>query len=456
MSPLPQRHRPERTTDPFAADARRAGGATVAASGAAGPQLRRASQVLLWGITLIVIALFAWAAWTDVDTVTRAEGRVIPSAKTQVIQNMEGGIVSEILVKQGQNVEQGQRLVALSALQHDGEVQSRTQQVLALEARAARLLALASGSAPRFPKSVAQGAPDLMAAEQASYFSKKLEQESQVGVLSAQVEQKVREVEEARITQQASRKGLELGREERATIAHLVERGLEPRLELVRADRALADQEGHVEVAGIAIERLRAAITEMSARKQALVRQFRSDALGELNRTLADLSPLKQSLPALQDKVARTEIKAPMKGVVNRVFVNTVGGTVRAGDPIVEVVPVDDQLVVEALVLPKDIGFIKLGQAARVKISAYDYSIFGALDGSVLSISADAVPNEKGEAFFQVRIETRTKAMEIIDKKLPILPGMQASVDIITGKKTILQFLSKPLVALRENSFRER
>ena len=239
-------------------------------------------------------------------------------------------------------------------------------------------------------------------------------------------------------------------------IAHLVERGLEPRLELVRADRALAEQEGRAEVAGIAIERLRSAITEMSARKEALVRQFRSDALGELNRTLTDLSPLKQSLPALQDKVARTEIRAPMKGVVNRVFVNTVGGTVRAGDPIVEVVPVDDQLVVEALVLPKDIGFIKLGQAARVKISAYDYSIFGALDGSVLSISADAVPNEKGETFFQVRIETRTKAIEIIDKKLPIMPGMQASVDIITGKKTILQFLSKPLVALRENSFRER
>ena len=455
MPQLPQRRSPERT-EPFTANAARASGATVAASGSAGPQLRRASQILLWGITLILVALFAWAALTDVDTVTRAEGRVIPSAKMQVIQNMEGGIVSEILVKQGQNVEQGERLVALSALQHDGDVQSRTQQVLGLEARAARLLALASGSAPRFPKSVARGAPDLMAAEQASYLSKKLEQESQVGVLSAQVEQKMREVEEARITLQASRKGLALGREERATIAHLVERGLEPRLELVRADRALAEQEGRAEVAGIAIERLRSAITEMSARKEALVRQFRSDALGELNRTLTDLSPLKQSLPALQDKVARTEIRAPMKGVVNRVFVNTVGGTVRAGDPIVEVVPVDDQLVVEALVLPKDIGFIKLGQAARVKISAYDYSIFGALDGSVLSISADAVPNEKGETFFQVRIETRTKAIEIIDKKLPIMPGMQASVDIITGKKTILQFLSKPLVALRENSFRER
>ena len=186
------------------------------------------------------------------------------------------------------------------------------------------------------------------------------------------------------------------------------------------------------------------------------MRQFRSEALNELNRTMADLSALRQTMPALQDKVTRTEIKSPMKGIVNRVFVSTLGGVVRPGDPIVEVVPADDQLVVEALVLPKDIGFVKLGQPARVKITAYDYSIFGAMEGVVQNVSADAVPNEKGEAHYQVRIETRTKAIEIIDKKLPILPGMQAQIDIITGKKTILQFLSKPIVAVKENAFRER
>jgi adhesin transport system membrane fusion protein len=145
-----------------------------------------------------------------------------------------------------------------------------------------------------------------------------------------------------------------------------------------------------------------------------------------------------------------------MKGVVNRVFVNTTGGIIKPGEPIVEVVPADDDLVVEALVLPKDIGFIMLGQPARVKVTAYDYAIFGAMDGTVKNISADAVPNEKGEAFYQVRIETATKAIAALDKQLPIQPGMQAQVDIITGKKTILQFLSKPIVAMRENAFRER
>lgn len=429
---------------------------TVAASAAAGVQINRASRLLLWSISGFFVLLFAWITFAEVDNVTRAEGRVIPSAKMQVIQNLEGGIVAEILVKQGQSVQAGDRLVGLSALQADGDMKSRYQQVLALEARAARLAALASGQSPKFPKTVSDSAPELMSVEMATYLSKTQEQQSQVAVLSAQLEQKTRELEESRITLLATRKSLELGREERATVARLVERGLEPRLELVRIDRSFAEQEGRADVATVTIERLRAAINEMTARKEAMTRQFRSDALNELNRTLAELSPLKQAMPALVDKVSRTEIKAPMKGIVNRVFVTTLGGIVKPGDPIVEVVPGDDQLVVEALVNPKDIGFVKLGQPARVKVTAYDYSIFGAMDGVVQSISADAVPNEKGEAFFQVRIETKTKTIEAIDKKLPIIPGMQAQIDIITGKKTILQYLSKPIVAMRENAFRER
>ncbi len=429
---------------------------TVAGSSAEGSQVKRASLLLLWAIALFFLIIAVWITFAEVDTVTRADGRVIPSAKLQVIQNLEGGIVGEILVKQGQSVEAGDRLVALSAVQHDSDMKSRYQQLIALEARAARLLGLANGTQPKFPKSVIESAPELMAVETSAYLSKKLEHESQLVVLSAQLEQKTRELDEARIALLTTKKSLEFGREERATIARLVERGLEPRLELVRVDRSMADQEGRAEVAAVTIERIGSAINEIRARKDALVRQFRSEALNELNRTMADLSALRQTMPALQDKVTRTEIKSPMKGIVNRVFVSTLGGVVRPGDPIVEVVPADDQLVVEALVLPKDIGFVKLGQPARVKITAYDYSIFGAMEGVVQNVSADAVPNEKGEAHYQVRIETRTKAIEIIDKKLPILPGMQAQIDIITGKKTILQFLSKPIVAVKENAFRER
>ena len=429
---------------------------TVEASGRRGHQMRRASLMLLWTIALFFAGMFVWISVAEVDTVSRAEGRVMPSAKMQVVQNLEGGIVSAILVKQGQTVNAGDRLVALSAVQADSDQRARHQQIVSLEARAAKLVALADGQQPKFPKSVSDAAPDLVAAELASFLSKKLEQESQVSVLTAQMEQKNRESDEARITLKAAQEGLVLAREERSTVARLVERGLEPRLELVRLDRALAEQQGRADVTLVSIERIRSAIGEMSARRDSVVRQFRSDALNELNRTLAELSPLRQGVPALADRLARTEIRAPMKGIVNRVFVNTVGGIVKPGEPIMEVVPADDQLVIDAMVSPKDIGFIKLGQPARVKITAYDYSIFGAMDGTVQNISADAVPNEKGEAFYMVRIETKTRAIEVLDKKLPIQPGMQAQVDIVTGKKTILQFLSKPLVAMRENAFRER
>ena len=431
-------------------------GTTVATSGGEGTQLRRASLWLLWSIAGFFVILFIWIAFAEVDNVTRADGRVIPSAKLQVIQNLEGGIVAEILVKPGQAVNAGDKLVALSAIQHDAEKQSRFQQVLALDARAARLAAIADGSAPRFSKTVAASAPEVMSAELAAFRSKKSEQESLVSVLDAQLAQKQRELEEAQITVSSTRKSLELGHEERAIVARLVERRLEPRLELVRIDRSIADQDGRAEVAQVSIARLGSAISEIRSRRDATVRQFRSDALAELNRTMADLNALQQGMASLADKVARTEIKAPMKGIVNRVFVTTLGGIVKPGDPIVEIVPADDQLVVEALVLPKDIGFVKLGQLANVKITAFDYSIFGSMDGKVVNISADAVPNEKGEAFYQVRVETRTPVIEVVDKKLTIIPGMQAQIDIITGKKTILQFLSKPIIALKENAFRER
>ena len=448
--PKTMQDKPARWTD------RRDSDATVVASGNKRGQLRMASLWLLWLIALLFAVLFAWAAISEIDTVTRADGRVIPSAKLQVIQNLEGGIVAEILAKPGQLVNAGDKLVALSTVQHDAEKQSRFQQLLALDARASRLNAQANCSKPRFSQYVSRHAPEVMAAETAAYLGKQAEQASQIGVLDAQIEQKQRELQEAQITLKSARQGLALGREERETVAKMVERGLEPRLELVRIDRSVSELEARAELAPVTIERVRSAIAEMRARRDATLGQFRSETLADLNRTMGDLNAMQQSMPALADRVARTEIKAPMKGIVNRVFVSTIGGIVKPGDAILEIVPGDDKLVVEALVQPKDIGFTKIGQNANVKITAFDYAIFGSMEGQVVNISADAVPNEKGEAFYQVRIETKTPVIEAIDKKLSIIPGMQAQIDIVTGKRTILQFLSKPLIALKENAFRER
>jgi adhesin transport system membrane fusion protein len=275
-------------------------------------------------------------------------------------------------------------------------------------------------------------------------------------MLQAQVEQKTQELLEVRIALSTAEKTVLLGNEEHAILARMVSRGLEPKLELIRLERTLAESIGRAETAKATVGKLRAAINEAKARKDSVVGQFRSDAQAESNKSLAEFRSLQESLPALEDKKGRTEIRSPVAGVVNRVLVTTVGGVVKPGEPIVEVVPAADKLVFEAMVPTADIGFVKIGQTARIKITAYDYSIFGAMDGEVTRVSADATSNEKGESFYIARIETSSPVLETRGNKLAVLPGMQAQVDIVTGHRTVWDYLLKPVLAVRENAFRER
>ena len=432
-------------------------GSTVAASSQGGVgRVRSASKVLLWAIFVVFAVLFAWAAVADVETVTRAEGRVVPSARLQTIQNLEGGIVEVIHIKQGAQVDAGQMLVTLSAVQTSSDLNSRRQQVLSLRAKAARLQAQVQGTELVFPASLGAEGRAFVDIERMAWQARRNEQQSQMATLDAQLAQKVKEREEAEVALRTHQQALLLGQDEQRIIERMVERGLEPRLELVRINRVVADARGRVDGASLQIERSRAAMNEIEARKLSLTGQFRTEALAELNRSTLELRAAEETMPALSDRLARTEIKSPMKGVVNRVFVSTVGGVVKPGEHIVEIVPADDELIMEALVRPQDIGFVRVGQSARVKVTAYDFALFGSMEGTVRSISPDVVTNDKGETFYNVRVETRTRAIETLDKKLPVIPGMQVQVDIITGSKTVLQFLSKPLVAMKENAFRER
>jgi adhesin transport system membrane fusion protein len=353
-------------------------------------------------------------------------------------------------------VEAGQLLVTLSPVQSSSDLNSRRQQVYSMQARVARLQGQLQGSEPRFSAQLREQAQTYVEIEQMAWLAKRNEHRSQLATLDAQRAQKAKELEEAEVALRTQQQALLLAQEEQRIIERMVERGLEPRLELVRINRVISDARGRAEGAALQIERSRSAMAEVESRKVALEGQFRTEALAELNRSTMELRAAEEALPALSDRLARTEIKAPMKGVVNRVFVSTVGGVVKPGEQIVEVVPADDELIMEALVRPQDIGFVGVGQKARVKVTAYDFALFGSMEGQVRSISPDAVTNEKGETFYNVRVETRTRAMEALDKQLPIIPGMQVQVDIITGSKTVLQFLSKPLVAMKENAFRER
>jgi membrane fusion protein, adhesin transport system len=419
-------------------------------------EVHRASNILLFTIGATLAALVFWAGVSEVDTVAQAMGKVIPSARVQSMQSLEGGLVRGIHVVQGQSVDAGTLLVSLSPTQAGGEFEARRQQTLALQARRVRLQAEADGVEPLFPDILRQESPEFVKVEMASFEGRRAEQAMQSVMFEAQIEQRTKEVEEARIMKATAERALAGAREERLIMEKLVSQGLEPRIELVRLDRAISETEGRVSSAEAVIPRAQQAIVEARARADSVQKQFRTQAREELNRATVDLRSLEQGMPALEDRVERTELRAPVRGIVNRVFVNTVGGVARPGEPLVELVPADDPLVVEAMVNPKDIGFVLVGQTARVKLTAYDYSLFGAMPGKVVQISPDSITNERGESFFLVRVQTDRTMFENLDKKLPIMSGMQAQVDIVTGEKTVLSYLLKPVIAVRESAFRER
>lgn len=420
-------------------------------------EVRRGASVLLYAILAFVVVFFVWSSTAHLDTVTRAQGRVIPSGRLQVVQSLEGGVVQAIHVRQGQQVSEGTALVSLSSMQADGDYQARRQQRFALTARTTRLRAELAGDAPpKFGAELERGAAEFVTIEMSAWRNRRQERDSQVRVLDSQRDQRQREIVETQLAIRTALRTLELGREERRILAQLVSRGLEPQIELVRLDRLIADAEGRYESARAAIARLESALAEVVARKDATLNQIRSQAQAELNQAIAELRALEETMPALADRVGRTELKSPVRGILQRLMVTTVGGVVRPGDPVAEVLPVDDQLVFEAMILPQDIGFVKVGQLARIKITAYDYSIFGSMEGTVTQVSPDAVTNERGESFYTARVETKAPVLQSGERELPVLPGMQAQVDVVTGSKTVLQYLSKPVIAVRENAFRER
>lgn len=386
----------------------------------------KAARWLLWGITASAAALLAWAALAHVDELTRGNGRVVPSARLQVVQSLEGGTIQAIHVQAGERVEAGTLLLSLSPMQAGGDYQSRRQQVMALAVRAARLDAELTGREPRFDAEALRDARAQVDSERRELGTRRERRDAELAVLDSQLRQREREAEDTRSTLVTMDSALRVAREERSIVATLVERGLEPRLELVRQDARLVELEGRRESARIAIPRLEAAITEIRSRRQQAIQQWRSDASAELSKVTADLSAQRQTIPALADRVDRTELRAPVRGVVNRVLVSTLGGVAKPGDPLVEIVPADDQLVVEAQIDPKDIGFVKIGQPARVKLSAYDYSIFGTMEGTVVHISPDAVAVDDKHTAYLARIQTRTTAIEALGRRLPILVGMQA------------------------------
>ena len=419
------------------------------------PRVSKNSSILLAVICFVFCSLFIWASIARVDDLTRAEGRVVPSARLQIVQNLEGGIIQSLNVRQGELVEAGALIGSLSSTQFGADRDTRRQQIGSL-----RLSAEANGKEPVFPDEVTVASHDFFQQEKSEYLARQSRLMGEISVAESQLQQRLKEAEDTRNLMQTTQNNLSSAMQELSIVSRMVERGLEPRIELIRLQGRISELEGRAESARIAIPRLEAAIEEVRGKKDQAIRQFRSDASAELGKIMVELRSGEMGLPALVDKVERTEIRAPVKGVINRLLVTTIGGVVRPGETIAEIVPIDDQLVIEAHIKPKDIGFVQSGMKARIKITTYDYSIFGSMEGVVTQISADALPSDDrsqpNSFYFLARVETASNTFEAFGRSLPVIPGMQAQVDIITGNKSVLSYLVKPVVAVKENAFRER
>lgn len=373
------------------------------------------ARLTLYVIALTVAAGLYWAHHAAIDEVTVGLGKVIPSSQVQIIQNLEGGILAEMKVKEGDIVQKDQVLLRIDDTRHTSSYREGRSRYLALLAANLRLKAETEGTRLAFPREIEREAPDLVRYESNLYHSRLNALETALTSL---------------------RQSLQLTNDELRIMEPLVAKGATSEVEVLRLKRQ--------------VNEIRGSIDEKR-------NKFRADALTELNRIKADLESLKESNVASSDRVARTVVRAPLHGIVKKVNVTTIGGVIQPGMDILEVVPIESNLLVEAQVKPADIAFLRPGQSALVKLTAYDFSIYGGLPATLEQISADTIVDEKkNESYYKIQVRTQSNYLGPADRPLPIIPGMVASVEILTGKKTVLDYLLKPFLKARENALRER
>lgn len=414
------------------------------------------AQTLVRTAVVVMVVLITWAALAPIDEVTKGDAKVIPSKQLQVIQSLDGGIVSEILVKEGQVVEAGQLLLKVDETRATSGVRESAAQTFALQTKLARLKALAEGQSfsPPTPRPGNQEEQRVVDEERQLYDARRSEFHALVGISEQQLEQRQQELTEAQSKRDSATRSLELSQQELSKTRPLLATGAVSEVEILRLERDVSRARGDKEQATAQSARAQAAISEARRKIQETELSFRNEARKELSDVLGRLNALIEGAVALADKVDKAQVKSPVRGRVQRLLANTVGGVVQPGKDIVEIVPLDDALVLEARVQPKDIAFIHPGQAATVKFTAYDFGIYGGLDAEVENISPDTETDERGTNTYYV-VRVRTKQTNFSDK-MPIIPGMTAEVDILTGKKTVLSYLLKPILKAHAYALRER
>ena len=411
------------------------------------------ARALLYAITAVLGVFIIWACFAEVDEVTRGEGRVIPSKQVQIIQSLDGGIVAEILVHEGQNVTVGTPLVRIDETRAVSSLRENQAQYLAFLAKQSRLKSLAEDVPFNPPPEVRKEEPEIYDQEYALYLSSKDEVRSAMDIAREQVTQREKELLEVQYKKEIAEKNYESANKELAANKPLLASGAVSEIDILKLEREATRARGDIDQARAQISRIQSAIGEARRKVTEVEQNFRSKVRTELNDVTGRLNSLTEATVSLQDKVNQTTLKSPVNGKVSRLFFNTVGGVIQPGKEVLEVVPTDDALILETKIQIKDIAFIRMLQPAVVKLTAYDYTVYGALDAVVENIAADSIVDEKGNAYYLVRVRTLKSSL---GKGLPIIPGMVAQVDIMTGKKTVLSYLLKPVLKAKSYAFSER
>lgn len=417
-------------------------------------QSPRGGRAILWATLLLFVIFIAWASVSEIEKVTRGQGKVIPASQVQVIQNLEGGILAELYVKVGDNVKKDQLLLKIDETRFVSSLSQNQAKSGANRAKAARLLAEANGNSTFTPPGDTDNS--TLASERALFESRKAELRQSMEVKQSQIDQRQNELKELNTKLRELSKTYELYQKEIRLTKPLVSKGAVSEMEVLQLERKASEMQGDIETIRQSIPRVQSKITESQAAMRELRLNFANKAKAEYNEVAAQLGEDTASSVALKDRLDRTLVRSPVNGTVNRIMVNTVGGVIQPGMNLIEIVPTEGTLLIETKIKPSDIAFLRPNQKASVKFSAYDYTIYGGLDATLEQIGADSITDEKKDSYYLVTLRTDKNFLGTKDKPLPIMPGMIATVDILIGKNTILSYLLKPVLKAKYMALRER
>lgn len=411
------------------------------------------ARALLYAVAVVVVALLVWSSLATIDEVTRGQGRVIPSRQIQVIQSQDGGVVTEILVREGDIVEKGQLLVLLDQTRFESTFRENRAEYQAVMVKAARLRAVANHTEFHPQPEFIAAVPLIVMQETALFESSRAALSLEKQIAEEQLTQRRQELEEVNARKQQMARSLSLVERELQVTRPMVSSGAVSEVEILRLEREVNQLNGEHKQAAAQQRRIDSSIVEAQRKVEEVELEFINKVREELADTLTRINALREAGTGLSDRVEQTSVRSPVRGTIKQLFYNTIGGVILPGKEIVEIVPLDDTLLLEARIRPKDIAFLIPGQKALVKFTAYDFVVYGGLEGVVEYIGADTVMDEEGNPFYNVRVRTVEPSM---GEDMPIIPGMTVEVDVLTGKKTILAYLMKPVLRAKQYALTER